>query len=345
MAPNRPARTNVLITVPIDGLLVDRIRAVNPTITVRSFHLDPADRPVFPSDLESRALPNDVRPWMEDVEILFGYCGKSLQRAIAGDQPFRRAVPSLRWIQLTATGADHVDAQALSGVRITTIGGALSPVIAEYAVAGVLALLKRLPEAIRAQDARVWSRYQSDDLAGKTVCTVGYGRIGSAVASLMRAFGCRIVAVRRHVEAPATPRPDAVLPRERLREALAEADVVVVAVPLSPATATLIGPAELACLKPSAILVNVARGAIVDEEALIEALRTRRIGGAVLDTFQKEPLPAAHPLWNQTNAIITPHVAAGSARYDAIAVECFIDNLRRYLQGQALRHEASTAAR
>jgi len=173
---------------------------------------------------------------------------------------------------------------------------------------------------------------------------VGMGHIGEEVARLARAFGCRIVATRRSVTAPTSDQhADELLPPSGLPRLLETSDYVVLAVPLTPETRGMIGAAELGMMPPHAVLVNIARGGVVDEAALVDALREHRIAGAALDVFEREPLPAESPLWDLDNVIVSPHISGGTEIYNQRAVDIFADNLRRFLAGEPLHNVVDPA--
>jgi phosphoglycerate dehydrogenase-like enzyme len=180
---------------------------------------------------------------------------------------------------------------------------------------------------------------REDELGGKTLLVVGLGRIGSRLATLARAFGLRVIATKRDAQSGAGA-ADAVFPHGRLRDLLPEADLVALACPLTPQTEGLIGAPALAAMKPSAFLINVARGRVVDEPALVAALAQKRIAGAAVDCTVEEPLPAASPLWALENVLITPHTAGETRRYEDNVIDLLLDNLDRLWRGEtALRNQ------
>ncbi len=264
----------------------------------------------------------------------------------------------MRWIQLHSAGAEHVldNPVADSNVAVTTSSGIHATPIAEYVLASMLAHRWRVALWTHCQRESKWPKgrwdlYARPELLGATLGIVGYGSIGREVGRLGQAFGMRVLALRRgdgrldrgHSIA-GTGDPEGVIPErfyppEALHSMLAECDYVVVALPLTPATTHYIGEAELRAMKPSTYLVNVARGAILDEAALVRALRDGWISGAGLDVFEQEPLPADSPLWEMENALISPHVAGFTPRYDERAVALFAENLARYLAGQPLLNQ------
>jgi glyoxylate/hydroxypyruvate reductase len=190
----------------------------------------------------------------------------------------------------------------------------------------------------REQRAHRWERYAGEEIAGKTVCVVGLGKIGREVARLARALDARVVGTVRDVRGrlPDELGVERLEPTDRLDELLPGADVVVLAVPHTALTHRLLDARRLALLRPGAILVNIARGDVVDEAALVDALRTGRLRGAALDVFEQEPLPAESPLWDLPNVFVCPHSASTVAAENERIVELFQENIRRYLDGRPL---------
>lgn len=263
--------------------------------------------------------------------------------------------PGLRWLQLHSAGADHIlDNPVMhSDVNITTTSGIHATPIAEYVMASILAHRWRVPLWTRCQreaewPSGRWDLYSRPELRGSSLGIVGYGSIGREVGRLGRAFGMRVLALRRSAGRaeqgytvadtgdPQGEAPEQFYPPAELYQMLAECDYVVVALPLTSATFHYIGEAELRAMKSTAYLVNISRGAVVDEAVLIQALREGWIAGAGLDVFEQEPLPADSPLWTLENALISPHVAGFTLRYDERAVELFAQNLARYTAGEPL---------
>jgi phosphoglycerate dehydrogenase-like enzyme len=267
-------------------------------------------------------------PLIGEAEILYawGFPGDLLGEA-----------KRLRWIQSMGAGVEGFLVPALpAGVAITRAAGIFGPWMAEYTLGWALWTTQKIERFRDQQRARHWRPVDPARLHGATLCVVGLGDIGRAIARAARALGMRVVGISRSGrgfrEAHRVAGPAA------LTRALGEADFVVVTVPLTEATRGLIGAAQLAAMKPTAWLINIARGAVVDEAALVTALRERRIGGAVLDVFSAEPLPPGHPLWALDNAVITPHISGPSTPAEIGPI--FDDNLRRYLAGRPLRHVA-----
>jgi phosphoglycerate dehydrogenase-like enzyme len=248
---------------------------------------------------------------------------------------------ALRWVHSPAAGVGSMlfPAMQASPVVMTNSRGMNAASVAEHALMLMLAAVRRLPEALRAQGERRWI---SNDLSGlpslrgRTLLIAGLGAIGCELARMASGLGMRVVATRREID---DPLPEGVAEAHgpsALPDLLPRADIVVLAAPLSAETRGMIGAAELARMKPSAWLVNVARGKLVDERALVRALEQRTIAGAALDVFEHEPLGASSPLWPMPNVLITPHVAGFIEDYWDAATSLFAGNLRRYLAGERL---------
>lgn len=308
----------VLVFAHLDARHVEAIQAVDPRVHV--------------------AAATDLQKALELVpraEIMVGWNipREAVQRA-----------PNLRWIHSTAAGVDQLlHPEVLErAIDVTSSTGIHQPLV-EHVFAMVLALTRRLHVAIRNQMHRRWERRQAvgDEIRGKTMGVLGLGHIGAEIAEKAAVFGMRVIGTKR-TPAP-VPHVDRVYPPEGLGDVLRDADVVVIALPLTPETRGLIGSVELQMMKPSALLINIGRGAIVQEAALTRALHERWIAGAGLDVFEREPLPADSPLWGLDSVIITPHVSGTSPRYMDAAVPLLCENLRRYLDGAPLRNLVDAA--
>jgi phosphoglycerate dehydrogenase-like enzyme len=340
-------RTQVLIASPLEAELAARIQAADPRAEVL-FEPDllpparyPGDHlgdPSFARDAEGEAR---WRKLLDRAEVLFGVPGDStegLAEAVNG-------LPGLRWIHATSAGAGEqvrkagLSPEALKRVVFTTSSGVHAVPLAEFAILGLLAMAKELPRLIEDQRARTWPEVRRPlrELSGQTLFLVGLGEIGREVARLGKAFGMRTVGFRR-TEGPPPEWVDEVHGPQRLAELAGQADAMVVSLPLTEQTAGMVDRATIGRLPASCIFVNVGRGGVVDEPALTDALRDRRIAGAVLDVFATEPLPADSPLWTLPNVLVTPHAAAVSPRENERITELFADNLRRYLDGRPLRN-------
>jgi phosphoglycerate dehydrogenase-like enzyme len=248
--------------------------------------------------------------------------------------------PGLRWVHSVSAGVEKVvTPQARArGLIVTNARGVFSRPIAEYVVMMILAIARRLPQLLELQRERTWQPLRGRELAELTVGIVGYGSIGREVARLLAPFETRVVATRRHPERGAEEPNVEILGEDRLEELLRASDVVLVAAPLTEATAGLIGGRELQEMREEAWLINIARGRLVDEFALRRALEAGWIGGAVLDVFNDEPLPPDSPLYETPNLIVTPHTSWASDRVVVRSIDLFIENLRRYRAGDPLHN-------
>ncbi len=245
----------------------------------------------------------------------------------------------LRWIQFATSGVDKAIKSGLPrGIPVTNAGGMRGPTVAEHAMTLLLSLFRRMREVERGRDARTWIRDEITpkirSLEGATLVIVGLGAIGRELARKAKAFDMHVIAVTRRGKPGGGV--DETVPRERFAEALQRADAVAMCVPLGPETRHFLGAKELSRMKPGAFVVNVCRGGVIDEEALIAALREGRIAGAGLNVAGTEPLPEDHVLWRLDNVVISPHIAGagggGTERFAAI----FADNLRRFRAGEPL---------
>lgn len=257
-------------------------------------------------------------------------------------------LPNVRWLQQWGAGADwlmeHPDL-ARKDFALTNVSGIHAVPISEQILAYLLAFARNLPRSVRSQTARRWWRGADRpetspdqfELAGKTMLLLGVGAIGARTAKLAKAMAMRVVGVRRNADKTAEF-IDEMVPLDDLHSALPDADFVVLTLPLTNNTHHLIGEAEFRAMKESAILINIGRGGLVDEEALVQALQEGWIAGAGLDVFETEPLPESSPLWEMENVIITPHMAGDTPHYDERALAIFLDNLRRYRAGEPLTH-------
>jgi D-2-hydroxyacid dehydrogenase (NADP+) len=223
--------------------------------------------------------------------------------------------------------------------------------MAEHVLGVTIALARQLPAAIRAQMAHRWAQDELEGpsvdvrtLQGRRLGIVGLGAIGLELVKIAAPFGFRISAIRRRADEPKPDGVEDVWPPDRLLDVLAQSDVVVVAAPHTPETKRLIGRAELDRIKRGALLINIARGKLVDDDAVIAALRDGRLGGAALDVFSTEPLPADSPYWDLPNVIVTPHTSGAMQDYWTPLVALFSDNLRRFERGESLRNVVDKVA-
>lgn len=260
-----------------------------------------------------------------------------------------RKAPNLRWLQMFNVGVDHpIFAELLArGIRLTTAAGTTAMPIAQSAMTGLLMLARGFPAWLRAQQAHTWAQCRGErqpkDLAGQTLCVLGLGSIGSELARLAQAFGMTVIGVRRSPRKADDP-VEHIVAAAALAETLPRCQWLALACPLTADTRRLIDAAMLARLPQGACLINVARGEIVDEAALIAALRGGQLAGAYLDVFENEPLPADSPLWDLPNVIVTPHNCGASSGNDARVLELFVRNFERWIVGRPLVNEIERAA-
>lgn len=327
-----------LITAPFEERWLGELGQLAPRLRVE-WRPAPHEQPI----------PDEV--WSE-VEVLY--------TSFATPLPAPDRAPRLRWVQLYSAGVDGIAEHPLFAhdVTFTTSSGVHAVCIGEFMLAVMLAWFHRLPAAFDYQRRAAWparteraSIFGQMEAHGKTVGIVGYGSIGRHAARLASGLGMRVLALQRdtaqtdhsdhgyafaRVGDPEGRLPERYYAPDQLHEMLNECDVVVIAVPLTAQTRGLFDEVAFAAMRPGALLINCARGAICDEPALVHALETQRIGGAALDVFDVEPLPRDHPLWRLPNVMLSPHISGLSAQYAERAATIFTENLRRYLAGEPL---------
>ncbi len=318
----------VLITIPIGASLIKILQEVSPRLRLI---VNPAQKAV--------EIPNGL--WKR-CEVL--YTGSLL--------PSPEAAPNLKWIQFHYAGIDHaLDSPLLEkpDLLVTTLSGAAASQTAEHVLAMLLAFARKLPAHQSMQVKSEWPKERGQalyprELRTSTVGIVGYGSVGRQVARLLREFGATVLATKQDAMHPADSGfsmenlgdPDGDLvhrlyPSQALKSMLKDCDFVVVAVPLTRGTRGLLNAETLAACKPTAYLVDVSRGGVVDHAALIKALSEHKLAGAALDVFPEEPLPSKSPLWKFPNVILTPHMAGLSTHYEERAMRLFAENLSRYV--------------
>ena len=320
---------------------LDRLRTLSPRLRIIQRTAETAD-----------GVPDNV--WAA-ADVL--YTGSAFP------EPAR--APRLRWVQLDTSGVDHVRTTPLwsSDVAVTTLNGVAPSNMAEFAVMMMLAFGHHLRLMVDGQRDRRWPTFQQrwdwfmpSELRGATVGIVGYGSIGAQIGRLADAFGMRVLAMRRSgsrqrqtyriptLAQAAEFEPERVFLPSQLTEMLPECDYVVLIVPYTDESRHMIHEAALRAMKPSAVLINLARGGVVEEGALIRALKEGWIAGAALDVFEQEPLPPESPLWEMKNVIVSPHVAGFTPHYHERVMGVFSENLRRFLDGRPLLNHADRAA-
>ena len=292
-------------------------------------------------DLGNFVIGNDVpslSKHAEEAEIVL-YSG-IVGRAIAFDKIWP-LIKHVRWIHSLSAGVEKLLFPELieSPIILTNARGVFKRPLAEFAVLGVLYFYKQVRRLVENQRAKRWDDFMVDQLPDRVMGIVGYGEIGRECAALAKALGMKIHAIRRNPERSANdPLLDRIFPSSALNEMLSEVDVLVAAAPLTPETKHMLSDAQFAGMKPSAIVINVGRGPVVDEEALIRALQNQKIAGAALDVFEHEPLRESSPLWDMPNVLISPHCTDRTRNPDWLdsTVMAFVDNFRRYVNGQEL---------
>ena len=267
---------------------------------------------------------------LAEAEIIYGF--RLPENAIT-------RAPRLKWFQTMSAGVDRFldDKFQRSPVVMTSVSGIHAVPIGEFVLGLMLMFAKQAPLGFQLKQQRQWKPFLATELHSRTVGIVGLGHIGREVARLAKAFGMRVVATRRSArQSKSASYVDQLFAPDRLLQLLSGSDFVVLTLPLTAETYRIIGEEELRSMKPTAYLINVARGNLIDEEALVQALEEHRIAGAGLDVFATEPLPADSRLWELPNVIISPHVAGGMEDYVERATAVFCENLSRYLSGRKL---------
>jgi phosphoglycerate dehydrogenase-like enzyme len=292
--------------------------------------------PSMPDDVE-RAVPGD-RVVRVDRRGPFDVASDA-EVALGAPHPdmiaeFLRRASRLSWLHTVSAGVERLlipEVVERDGFTLTNNSGAYDVPIAEFVLATMLAAAKHLPDYQRAQRSARWiDEHRHTELRDSTLVVLGMGSIGGEVARLAGAFGMTVIGVRRRLDLAGIPGVTRVVPPERLANVAAEADFIAVTAPLTPATRGLVSREVIARMKPTAWIVNIARGAIVDEPALIEALRAKRIGGAAIDAWWTEPLPPESGWWKLPNVIATPHASHSSPRVRERTLALFVENLRRW---------------
>jgi phosphoglycerate dehydrogenase-like enzyme len=302
--------------------------------------------PDDPSLGRLEALPADVRVVVGQAPEDFGdalaaaevvlHCAGGRKRL----EPLLARAPRVLWVHSRSAGVEGLLFPALveSPVVLTNARGAYSRSLAEWVMAAVLFFAKDLRRLVRRQAEGKWDPFEPEEIAGRTLGIVGYGDIGRAVARQARSFGMSVLALRRRPPAEKDDLAAEVVGHDGLVTLMRRSDYVVLAMPITPQTRGLVGREAIAAMKASAVLVNVGRGPVLDEAALVEALTARRIRGAALDVFDKEPLPEGHPFYRLDNVLLSPHAADQVAGWREGAVDAFVEQVGRRLRGEPLRN-------
>ena len=335
-------RYKVLIASYLEPELVERLRHVDGRLQI-IFEPDLLAKPSYPADhygVPERTPEQEAR-WREllgqaDILFDFDYSHRAELPELA---------PQLRWVQASSAGIGQFVKRygydtRLPGTTFTTASGVHARPLAEFCLMAMLMHYKQALPMLRNQQRHHWERFAGTDLEGRTLAIVGLGHIGAQVAQMACSLGMTVLGTDAAAPEPCVAR---LFPPERLHKMLPLADVLVLAVPHTPLTEKMIGTPELALLKLGAYLINIARGAVVDEPALIEALRSGHLGGAALDVFEQEPLAETSPLWDMENVLINSHSASTSDRENERLTDLFCDNLQRFVNGQPLRNALRSA--
>jgi len=312
-----------------DNEIIRRITGVSPKIKVND-----ASTMMMAEHQGDNSGKESLDNMLAEADVIFAF-GLMLPRDL-----LTRA-PGLKWLQLMSAGADRLRDTEIwqSNVTITGVSGIHANAIGEFVLGFMLMFAKSMPLCFQMKQKRELRRYTPHLLHDKTVGVLGLGHIGSEVARLSKSFGMKVIATRRSVKkAGKAKNVDLMLPQAQLREMLGKSDYIVLSVPLTPETRHIIGETELSSMKPSSYIINVGRGDLIDEEALIRALDEKKIAGAGLDVTAIEPLPKNSRLWDMDNVILSPHVSGGMEDYMGQATELFCDNIHRYLEGKKLRN-------
>jgi phosphoglycerate dehydrogenase-like enzyme len=332
-------KINVVVAMNFSDAIMERIQAVSPRFRVAQH---------FPD------VPPNV--WAS-TQILY----------TARNFPQPEEAPLLRWIQLNSAGMEHALKQRIvqaEDMLVTSVSGMHVQQIANFCMMAILAFHYKLPKFYELQRQHKWPERSGEifrpvDMKQKTVGIVGYGSIGREVARLAQSFGLRVLASKRNAKNPEQSEtdyspegtgdpdgsiPERIYPGEAIATMAAECDYLVLALPLTDKNRHLINERVLEAMKPSAYLINIARGAVVDEKALITVLSQKKIAGAFLDVFEEEPLPNSSPLWDMENVIISPHITGNIEDYHEKAADVFIANLKRYLEKKPLYNQLNREA-
>lgn len=332
-------KTVIMITTPLEAEHVARIAAVSPERVEIINRPDLMPPTTYLADHTGpagwRRTPEQSAEWIDllrQADILWDFSQAE------GRSPLELS-PNLKWVQTSSAGVGQLVNRlgvADSDLIVTTSSGVHAEPLTEFVFAVLLYHEKRIASLQASKQEKTWARFCGGELSGKTIAIIGPGRIGREIARISRAFGLTVLAMPRtyHPERAAELGADQVFPRERLHDLLASADYVVLCTPHTPDTEGLIGAAEIAATKPGVVLINIARGVVIDEDAMIESLRSGQIAFAGLDVFRTEPLPADSPLWELPNVLINPHSASTAPSENGKITEIFCRNLQHFLDGR-----------
>ena len=314
---------NVVVASPLHQEALELIKAVS------RINLEQVSALIVAERKGDGAAGPQLDSILAQAEVLYGWIHHLPPRLVTRAR-------NLKWLQVMSAGVDRLPKEILqSQVIVTNVSGIHATPISEFVLYLMLSAVKQAPACFQMKQEKRWQRLYPATLRSKTVGIVGLGNIGREIARLSKAFGLRVIGTRRSARKAGRARyVDSVLPREQLSQLLSESDFVVLALPLTPESHNLFGEKELRAMKPGAYLINISRGAIVDEEALIRALEEKWIAGAGLDVFATEPLSSESKIWELPNVIFSPHISGEMENYEVRATEVFCKNLRRYVEGR-----------
>lgn len=338
----------VLIASYLEPEHVDRIRAFDPRVSV-VYEPGLLRKPRYAADHTGNPAPrtpDDEARWrslLAGADILFDF-------DFTNDADLPELAPRVRWIQASSAGIGQFVArrryhERMKGTIFTTASGVHAIPLAEFCAMAMLAFSRGLFVMHELQSRKHWERFAGTDLPGRTVVIFGHGAIGREVGRLARAFGMKAVGVKRTATggSPADHHVDELHSATAFKALLPRAEFLVLTAPHTPETEGILGAEELALMPKGSFLINIGRGALVDEPALVDALQTRHLGGAALDVFATEPLPPESPLWTIPNVLVSPHSASTSDRENGRLTDLFCDNLGRFLRGEPLRNVLDVA--
>jgi phosphoglycerate dehydrogenase-like enzyme len=334
-------KLNILIASYLEPEYVEQIRAVAPESVEVFYEPELLGTPRYPADHTTPIMrtPEQEAYWLSllaQADILFDFDYTHVNH-------LAQLAPRLRWVQASSAGIGQlVKRTGLidTDIIFTTASGIHAIPLAEFCLMSMLMFVKDVFHLNAEKENRHWARYCGEQLAGKTLGVVGLGRVGSEVARLGKCMGMYVIGTKRTTEGvdPASLHVDELIGWTELHTLLRQSDFVVLITPHTPETDGMIGAEELRAMKQGAVLINIARGAIVDEAALIQSLQSGHLGGAALDVFAQEPLPPESPLWELPNVLISPHSASTVSVENAKLTERFCDNLRRFLADEPLQY-------
>ncbi len=334
-------KKNVLIASYLEPDLVERIRAVDSRLNV-VYDPELIATPAFPADhngMPFTRTPEQEKVWrgyLKQAEILFDF-----DRTHLDDLP--EQAPNVKWLQATSSGIGQKLHNLKYDLRMpdtifTSARGVHAQPLAEFCMMIMLAFNKKFLPTIESQRKKHWARFAGTDLRNKTIGIIGMGKVGREVARMAKCFGMNVLGMKKEVEgvAPSSLNADELYGMNQFERILPRSQYLVLIAPHTPETEKMIGRNQLGMLPEGAILINIGRGALVDQLELVKALESGHLGGAGLDVFEEEPLPQDSPLWNMENVIVSPHSGSTSDSENTLIVELFCENLRRYLNGEPL---------